>query len=112
MGGPRWGMPYDGSVMSGSMRGSMRGSSFQRGGSMRGSDRSMTMGGARSAAKRDIDDLALSNILPGGTINRPMPSTPRMAHNTQFLPHNNGHSLQMQQHPQLSLASSRETGYI
>merc|ERR1719429_340776 len=85
-------MPYDGSVMSGSMRGSMRGSSFQRGGSMRGSDRSMTMGG-RSAAKRDIDDLALSNILPGGTINRSMPSTPRMgAHNAnQFLPsHNNG----------------------
>jgi len=107
-------MPYDGSVMSGSMRGSMRGSSFQRGGSMRGSDRSMTMGG-RSAAKRDIDDLALSNILPGGTINRSMPSTPRMAHNAnQFLPsHNNGHSLQMQQQqPQLSLASSRETGYI
>ena len=65
---------------------------------MRGSDRSMTMGGARSAAKRDIDDLALSNILPGGTINRSMPSTPRMAHNAnQFLPsHNNGHSLQMQ----------------
>merc|ERR1719210_94481 len=97
-------MPYDGSVM----RGSMRGSSFQRGGSMRGSDRSMTMGG-RSAAKRDIDDLALSNILPGGTINRSMPSTPRMAHNAnQFLPsHNNGHSLQMQQQPhQLSLASS------
>ena len=64
---------------------------------MRGSDRSMTMGG-RSAAKRDIDDLALSNILPGGTINRSMPSTPRMgAHNAnQFLPHNNGHSLQMQ----------------
>ena len=63
---------------------------------MRGSDRSMTMGG-RSAAKRDIDDLALSNILPGGTINRSMPSTPRMAHNNQFLPsHNNGHSLQMQ----------------
>merc|ERR1719245_1012797 len=91
-------MPYDGSVMSGSMRGSMRGSSFQRGGSMRGSDRSMTMGG-RSAAKRDIDDLALSNILPGGTINRSMPSTPRMAHNAnQFLlSHNNGHSLQMQQ---------------
>ena len=65
---------------------------------MRGSDRSMTMGGAvRSAAKRDIDDLALSNILPGGTINRSMPSTPRMAHHGgQFLPHNNGHSLQMQ----------------
>merc|ERR1712223_304058 len=38
----------DGSLLSGSNRGS----SFQRGGSMRGSDRSM---------RRDIDDIALSN---------------------------------------------------
>merc|ERR1712020_297102 len=82
-------MPHDGSLMSGSMRGSH----FQRGGSVRGSDRSLR------SHKRDIDDLALSNIMPGGTINRSMPSTPKMgAHNAnQFLPsHNNGHSLQMQ----------------
>lgn len=42
----------DGSLMSGSMRGS----NFQRGGSIRGSDRSM---------RRDIDDIALSNHLSG-----------------------------------------------
>jgi len=103
-------MPHDGSVMSGSMRGSH----FQRGGSIRGSDRSMR-------SKRDIDDLALSNILPGGTMNRSTPSTPKMAHHSggygrkdmddmminTFI---NGHSLQLQ--PQPSLASSRETGYI
>ena len=63
--------------------------------------------GGTLRAKRDIDDLALSNILPGGTINRSMPSTPKMAHPgygrkdvddmmiNQFL-HNNGHSLQLQ----------------
>ena len=42
----------DGSLMSGSMRGS----NFQRDGSIRGSNRSM---------RRDIDDIALSNHLSG-----------------------------------------------
>ena len=48
---------YNGSVMSGSMRGS----NFQRGGSLRGSDRSM------KSHRRDIDDIALSMHHIGGS---------------------------------------------
>jgi len=48
---------YNGSVMSGSMRGS----NFQRGGSLRGSDRSM------KSHRRDIDDIALSMHHVGGS---------------------------------------------
>jgi len=50
--------PRNGSVMSGSMT---RGSNFQRGGSLRGSDRSM------KSTRRDIDDIALSMHHIGGT---------------------------------------------
>ena len=49
--------PRNGSVMSGSMRGS----NFQRGGSLRGSDRSM------KSTRRDIDDIALSMHHIGGS---------------------------------------------
>ena len=49
--------PRNGSVMSGSMRGS----NFQRGGSLRGSDRSM------KSTRRDIDDIALSMHHMGGS---------------------------------------------
>ena len=45
---------------------------------MRGSDRSLR------SHKRDIDDLALSNIMPGGTINRSTPSTPKLGHSTGY----------------------------
>ena len=47
---------------------------------MRGSDRSLR------SHKRDIDDLALSNIMPGGTINRSMPSTPKVRSITIEIP--------------------------
>ena len=43
------------------MSGSMRGSNFQRGGSLRGSDRSM------KSNRRDIDDIALSMHHVGGS---------------------------------------------
>lgn len=49
--------PRNGSVMSGSMRGS----NFQRGGSLRGSDRSV------KSHRRDIDDMALSMHHMGGS---------------------------------------------
>ena len=49
--------PRNGSVLSGSMRGS----NFQRGGSLRGSDRSM------KSTRRDIDDIALSMHHMGGS---------------------------------------------
>ena len=51
--------PRNASVMSGSMT---RGSNFQRGGSLRGSDRSM------KSTRRDIDDIALSMHHIGGTV--------------------------------------------
>ena len=52
------GYPRNGSALSGSM---MRNSNFQRGGSLRGSDRSV------KSTRRDIDDIALSMHHMGGS---------------------------------------------
>eukprot|EP00095_Tigriopus_kingsejongensis_P009673 maker-scaffold84_size396325-snap-gene-0.18 protein:Tk09673 transcript:maker-scaffold84_size396325-snap-gene-0.18-mRNA-1 annotation:"eif2 kinase if2k-d (incomplete catalytic triad)" len=103
----------DGSLISG------RASSFQRGGSTRGSDRSM------KSSRREIDDLALNSILRTPQPNRaPAPSTygrqdmddlvinqyiNNQGHPNLPYPNNVVGSLQ---NTPRSLHSSRETGYI
>merc|ERR1711981_178651 len=94
----------DGSLLSGSNRGS----SFQRGGSMRGSDRSM---------RRDIDDIALSNhfsisgsrsfTLPNAQ--QPLTGYGRKEMDDMVL---NQHINQYQHGTAGSQYSSRETGYV
>lgn len=82
-----------GSIISG------RGSSFQRGGS-RGSDRSIR------ASRRDIDDLALSNILTPG-MNATTPNSNRRFNSNPPVFVNQGINFNQPSHH-----SSRETGYI
>jgi len=92
----------DGSLLSGSMRGS----SFQRGGSIRGSDRSM---------RRDIDDIALSNHLsssrqftvPGA--HQPLTGYGRKDMDDMVL---NQHINQYQHGNAGSQYSSRDAGYV
>jgi len=92
----------DGSLMSGSMRGS----NFQRDGSIRGSNRSM---------RRDIDDIALSNHLSGSRhfstpgLQQPLTGYGRKDMDDMVL---NQHMNQFQHGNAGSQYSSRETGYV
>jgi hypothetical protein len=94
----------DGSLLSGSQRGS----SFQRGGSMRGSDRSM---------RRDIDDIALSNhfsISGSRSFTMPAAQQPLTGYGRKEMDDMvlNQHINQHQRGTAGSQYSSRETGYV
>jgi hypothetical protein len=94
----------DGSLLSGSQRGS----SFQRGGSMRSSDRSM---------RRDIDDIALSNhfsISGSRSFTMPAAQQPLTGYGRKEMDDMvlNQHINQHQRGTAGSQYSSRETGYV